>query len=64
MELNTKLVDVTGHFGALRFVFFQLALQIGKLLRRLSGSRWPTPLEQASVCRSAGNLGSFQRLPR
>ena len=24
MELNTKLIDVTGHFGALRFVFFNL----------------------------------------
>src|SRR5438477_7858864 len=34
MNLNAKLVDVTGHFGALRFVLFQLALQIGELLRR------------------------------
>ena len=33
MELDAELIDVTGDFGALRFVLFQLALQIGGLLR-------------------------------
>src|SRR4030095_12082280 len=37
MELNAQLIDVTRYFGALRFVFFQLALQIGELLRRSRG---------------------------
>src|SRR5205823_5914388 len=37
MELNAELIDVTGYFGALRFVLFQLALQIRKLLRRCRG---------------------------
>ena len=33
MELNAQLIDITRYFGALRFVLFQLALQIGELLR-------------------------------
>src|SRR5438874_11474547 len=39
MELNAELIDVTGYFGALRFVLFQLALQIGELLRCRGGAR-------------------------
>src|SRR5438046_10661484 len=38
MELNAELIDVTGYFGALRFVLFQLALQIGELLRCRGGA--------------------------
>lgn len=32
MKLDTSLVDVAGNFGALRFVFFELPLQIGNLV--------------------------------
>src|SRR5438045_9578978 len=39
MALNAELIDVTGYFGALRFVLFQLALQIGELLRCRGGAR-------------------------
>src|SRR5437763_15752246 len=38
MELNAELIDVTGYFGALRFVLFQLELQIGGLLRCRGGA--------------------------
>ena len=31
MQLNVELIDVTSDFGALRFVFFQAALQVARV---------------------------------
>ena len=34
MELDRELIDVTGHFGALRFVLFQLAANFIRIRER------------------------------
>jgi len=37
MHLNSELIDLTDDFGALRFVFFQAALQVGQAREHFFG---------------------------
>jgi hypothetical protein len=39
MELNTELINIPSHLGALRFILFQLALQICHFVRRCRAYR-------------------------